>query len=69
MCQDLGVFRALEVMRTTGQLLAKARDKHYDCSNMVKKLRALVQTAEEQVGEESGLRAGPHSRQILSDSF
>ena len=31
-----------------GALLAVARDQHYDCSSMVKKLRAMLQAAEEQ---------------------
>eukprot|EP00850_Spirogloea_muscicola_P013372 SM000090S24334 [mRNA] locus=s90:317892:322600:- [translate_table: standard] len=39
---------ATERMRAMGHLLAKARDMHYDCTSMVKKLRAMVQTAEEQ---------------------
>eukprot|EP00271_Cylindrocystis_brebissonii_P017944 TRINITY_DN488_c0_g1_i1.p1 TRINITY_DN488_c0_g1~~TRINITY_DN488_c0_g1_i1.p1 ORF type:complete len:771 (+),score=188.96 TRINITY_DN488_c0_g1_i1:562-2874(+) len=39
---------AKERMRAMGQLLAKARDQLYDCPNMVKKLRAMVQAAEEQ---------------------
>eukprot|EP00897_Mesotaenium_endlicherianum_P001939 jgi/Mesen1/1773/ME000014S01178 len=39
---------AAERMRSMGQLLAKARDQHYDCTSMVKKLRAMVQSAEEQ---------------------
>eukprot|EP00850_Spirogloea_muscicola_P009036 SM000050S16961 [mRNA] locus=s50:29444:34155:- [translate_table: standard] len=39
---------ATERMRAMGHLLAKARDMHYDCTSMVKKLRAMVQSAEEQ---------------------
>ncbi|CAI7907308.1 unnamed protein product [Closterium sp. NIES-54] len=39
---------AVEKMRAMGQLLARARDQHYDCTGMVKKLRAMVHSAEEQ---------------------
>lgn len=39
---------ALERMRVMGQLLVKAREQHYDCTSMVKKLRAMVQSAEDQ---------------------
>ena len=35
-----------------GQVLARARDVHYDGTSMVKKLRAMVHSAEEQVGTE-----------------
>ena len=37
-------------VRAMGQVLARARDVHYDGTSMVKKLRAMVHSAEEQVG-------------------
>lgn len=39
---------AVEKMRAMGQLLARSRDQHYDCTGMVKKLRAMIHSAEEQ---------------------
>lgn len=41
---------AVEKMRAMGQALARARDRHYDTAEIVKKLRAMVHGAEEQVG-------------------
>lgn len=34
-------------MKLMGELLAQARDKHYDSNTMVKKLRAMLQAAED----------------------
>lgn len=42
------VGSALEKMRAMGLSLAKAKEKHYDCTALVKKLRAMVHATEDQ---------------------
>ncbi|CAN6830208.1 unnamed protein product [Brassica oleracea] len=41
--------RVLDTIRDMGQLLARARDQLYDCNLVTNKLRAMLQTAEEEL--------------------
>lgn len=40
---------ALDKMRAMGLALSKAKDRHFDCTALVKKLRAMVHATEDQV--------------------